>query len=175
MTAEPASRLRRPICMRRSLGALLAAAALAMSAACGSATSSADTGGPNGGGPATPTPGSTVPGARTVLVSQTAAGGRVSARASLLDTPGHLAAFTRQFRMPAMRNRVHDAADRLAKTGHVVVGAVVAVGCDQPPGVDVVYGEDTSIRLLPHEVATPLPECVAPVTTVALASVPGSD
>ena len=158
--------------MRRSLGTLLAAATLAVTASCGSAGSSTGTA---GGGQDGPTPGTAVPGARTVLVSQTAAGGRPSESATLLETAGQVSAFTSQFRGPGLRLQVQQAVDRLSKTGHVIVGSVVAVGCDRPPGVDVVYGEDTTIRLLPHEVASPLQECLAPVTTVAVASVPGSD
>ncbi|HEY3530705.1 MAG TPA: hypothetical protein VGK78_16275 [Nocardioides sp.] len=156
--------------MRRLLGALLATATIAATAACGSAGSATGT----TAGDA-PEPGTTVPGARSVLVSQTAAGGRPSVAATLLETSAQVAAFSRQFRGPGLRLQVQEAVDKLSKTGHVIVGSVVAVGCDRPPGVDVVYGEDTTIRLLPHEVASPLQECLAPVTTVAVAAVPGSD
>jgi hypothetical protein len=157
--------------MRRHLGILLTIAAVVATAACGS--SSSTTGG--AGGPDTPKPGTVVPGAHTVLVSQTAAGGRVAAQATALDTPAQVAAFVGQFHMPAMRLLVERALSRLKHDRRPLVGAVVAIGCDRPPGVDVVYGADTTIRLLPHEVASPLPECLVPVTTVALASVPGSD
>jgi hypothetical protein len=156
--------------MRRTLGALLSCAVLSAVAACGSATSSSTASGPD-----SPSPGSEVPGARTVLLSQTAAGGEVSAVARILDSPGSLARFTAQFRGQGLPQRVRQAADRLGGGGHVVVGAVVAVGCDRPLGVDVVYGQNSTVQLLPHEVASPLPECLAPVTTVALASVPGND
>ena len=56
--------------------------------------------------------------------------------------------------------------------GHDVVGQVVAVGCDRPPGVDVMADNDGDIRLVPHEVASPLEECLAAVTTVAVAVLP---
>jgi hypothetical protein len=158
--------------MRRVLGTLLATAAVMVTAACGSAGSSTNT---SGGGPGSPTPGTAVPGARSVLVSQTAAGGKPSVDATVLETPAQVARFTQQFRLPGMRMQIQHAVDRMAAHGQVVVGAVVSVGCDRPPGVDVVYGENTNIRLIPHEVASPLQECLAPVTTVAVASVPGSD
>ncbi len=44
---------------------------------------------------------------------------------------------------------------------------VVSVGCDVPPGATVQDGV-----IVPEKVASPLKECFAPVTTVALASVP---
>jgi hypothetical protein len=56
-----------------------------------------------------------------------------------------------------------------------VYGAVVAVGCDRPPGAVVSLDANGDVQITPEEVASPLQECLAPVTTVALASVPGSD
>lgn len=169
MTREPRPDPTRPIRMRL-MGTVLTTAVIALTAACGSSSSPVAT----GEGVGTPTPGTSVPGARVVLVSLTAAGGRVTTQASPLDTPAQVRAFARQFRMPAFDLRLEQALRRLGNR-RPVVGAVVANGCDIPPGVDVVYGEGTTVRLLPHEVASPLQECLAPVTTVALASVPGAD
>jgi hypothetical protein len=56
-----------------------------------------------------------------------------------------------------------------------VFGAVIAVGCDRPPGADVVVDGSGRVQILPHEVASPLEECLVAVTTVAIADVPGSD
>ena len=54
------------------------------------------------------------------------------------------------------------------------MGQIVAVGCDRPPGVDVMADAAGDIRLVPHQVASPLEECLAAVTTVALAVLPRS-
>ena len=55
--------------------------------------------------------------------------------------------------------------------GRVLLGAVVAVGCDVPPGVRV-EGAGSDLRILAKPVPSPLQECLAPVTTVAVVSVP---
>ena len=161
--------------MRRTLGTtlatILATTALATTAACGSATSS--TASPAGPGPSGPGP---VPGAKVLpLISQTGGGGRVSTQASLLGTQAQVAGFTRQFRAPAMAHRVSAAVADAAKSGYLVYGAVVSLGCDVPPGAAVSLDANGEVQLTAAEVASPLPECLAPVTTVALATVPGAD
>ena len=74
-----------------------------------------------------------------------------------------------------MQNRVREAAgiqDGSTPSDRLVMAQVVAVGCDRPPGVDVFAGQDGRVRLVPHQVASPLEECLAPVTTVAVAKLP---
>lgn len=164
---EPASVVRRPNGMRHTLGTLLATAALAVTAGCG--TSSSTTATP---GPSEPSDGP-IEGAQVTLVSQTGGGGRVSTAASSLDTRAQVAAFTRQFRAPAMAHQITKAVAGAAKSGQPVFGAVIAVGCDRPPGADVVLAGG-QVQIVPREVASPLPECLAAVTTVAVASVPGA-
>jgi hypothetical protein len=56
-----------------------------------------------------------------------------------------------------------------------VYGAVVAVGCDRPPGAVVALDANGQVQITPEEVASPLQECLAAVTTVAVATVPGAD
>jgi hypothetical protein len=51
-----------------------------------------------------------------------------------------------------------------------LAAAVVSIGCDVPPGVTVQKLED-GVAIVPREVPSPLPECLAPVTTVALVGV----
>jgi hypothetical protein len=155
--------------MRRTLGTLLATAVLAATAACGSATSSTAT------GPNSPLPGP-VTGAHVYpLISMTGGGGRMSQRASELDTPAQVRAFTSQFHLPALPHRISAVVTQVAPKAHLLYGAVVAVGCDRPPGVDVLLDGSGRVQIVPHEVASPLPECLAAVTTVAIVSVPGSD
>ncbi len=166
---EPARHRARPIRMRRPLGTLLASLALAATAACGTTSST------TAGRPASPSAGP-IAGAQVLpLISQTGAGGRVSTWARPLDTPAHVRAFTDQFRVPGMAHRINSAVARAEPRGHILMGAVVSVGCDRPPGADVVLDGSGRVQIVPHEVASPLPECLAPVTTVAIADIPGSD
>jgi hypothetical protein len=158
--------------MRRTRARLLApvlASGLLLTG-CGSESSSTTTNGPDSPGPGP------VPGARVLpLISMTGGGGRVSPRATLLDTASQLRAFTSQFRPSAMTNRVDQAVAKAHDTGYLVFGAVIAVGCDVPPGATVAQDTDGQVEITPKEVASPLPECLAPVTTVAIAAVPGAD
>ena len=166
---EPSSGVRRPILMRRSLGTLFATTALVATAGCGSSSSS------TAGGPDSPSPGP-VAGAHVYpLISMTGGGGRVSTVASELDTPAQVRAFTAQFRVPAVTHRITSTVEKAQSSGHPVFGAVVAVGCDRPPGVDVILDGSGRVEIVPREVASPLPECLAAVTTVAITSIPGSD
>jgi hypothetical protein len=155
--------------MKRTLGSLLATAALLTTAGCGSSSSS------TAAGPDTPTPGP-ITGARVLpLISVTGGGGTVSTTATLLDSKAHLRAFTQQFRPPSIRLRVEAAVRQAATSGHLVYGAVVTIGCDRPPGAVVSLDADGQVQFTPVVVGSPLPECLAPVTTVAIATVPGSD
>jgi hypothetical protein len=156
--------------MRRRLGTLLAAASLVAAAGCGSQSSSTTADRPDSPGPGP------VNGARVLpLISMTGGGGQVSVHALPLDSDADVQRFTSQFRVPALAGRIHEAADRAAKSGYPVYGAVVAIGCDRPPGADVSLDADGQVLIVPREVASPLPECLAPVTTVAIATVPGAD
>ena len=51
------------------------------------------------------------------------------------------------------------------------MGAVVAIGCDVPPGrLGREQGPDGWV-VTPHKVPSPLQECFAPVTSVAIVAV----
>lgn len=174
MTEPVAARPRRTP-MRRILGTWVAAAALASAAACGSATSSSTATSPSAQSPDRPSAGP-IQGAKVLpLISQTGGGGQVSTRATLLGTRAQVAAFTRQFRAPGLAERVRAGVAEAAKSGYLVFGAVVALGCDVPPGAEVSLDANGDVQLTAEEVASPRPECLAPVTTVALATVPGAD
>jgi hypothetical protein len=168
--------------MRRTLGRLtataLACAALGLTAGCGSDSSS--TANDPGQGPASDpaalpsrTPG-TVDGAKVLpLISMTGAGGQPQPTAAQLNSRSDLRAFARQFRVPAMWHRIESVVgDRLGRSGQEIVGQIVMVGCDRPPGVDVTVDQEGDVVLVPREVASPLEECLAPVTTVAVAVLP---
>jgi hypothetical protein len=167
--------------MRRTLGKLTASAlacvALGLTAGCGSSSSTATD---PGQGPASDPAGipsrspGTIEGAKVLpLISMTGAGGQPQRTATQLNSTPDLKAFARQFRVPAMWHRIDsEVGDKIGKPGHQLVGQIVAVGCDRPPGADVVVNGDGDIVLMPHEVASPLEECLAPVTTVAIAVLP---
>jgi hypothetical protein len=165
--------------MRRTLGTLIALATLVITAACGSTSSSSLATDPSRGPASDPagnpswTPGP-IPDAHVLpLISMTAAGGQEGRVATPLNTEAQVARFTSQFRLPALRNRIRAAiGDELKAPDHDIVGQVVAVGCDRPPGVDVIANADGRVELVPREVASPLQECLAAVTTVAIASLP---
>jgi hypothetical protein len=157
--------------MHRILGILGAAALLV--AGCGSSSSSVATdpaSDPAGNPSFHPGP---IRDAAVQLISLSAAGGVARAVATPLATEADVDRFVAQFRMPAMQNRVRAAAQQALKASdRVVVAQVVAVGCDRPPGVDAMAGSDGQVRLVPHQVASPLQECLAAVTTVAVATLP---
>jgi hypothetical protein len=153
--------------MRRTLGPApaLGLLALVLLGGCGSRSA----------GPGTTTQPTTagVTAARQVaLVSATAAGGRVSTTPARLGTPAAVDRFTAQFRGDALAGKVGAVVRQTdVPAGRMLVGAVVAVACDVPPGVRV---EDTGagLRVVARPMRSPKRECFAPVTTVAVVSVP---
>jgi hypothetical protein len=152
------------------LGLLLAAFAL-VATGCGSSSSSTATE-PNQA-ESHPSSGP-IDGAHVLpLVAIHAIAGRVSGVARPLGTPAQVASFVAQF-PPTQRQRVQGALEpALRKAGPNVVGAVVASGCDVPPGAVVSADGQGGVQITAQEVASPLPECLVPVTTVALVELPG--
>ncbi len=103
------------------------------------------------------------------IVHATAAGGRTSSVPSPIGDAASRAEFTAQFTRGGLADEV-DRVARAAQTrpGTTLVAAVVAIGCDVPPGVVFADGEVT-----PEKVAEPMKECFAPVTSVAVLEVAG--
>ena len=158
--------------MRRTLGSLLLTTVLASSVlgGCGSEAGSDERAGDTGSSDAGSS-GGAVDFTEVAMVSATAAGGRPSQRPTVLDDAAAIGAFSEQFRNPAMKQQLLKAvrgADVAA--GRTLVGAVVALGCDVPPGVTVHRTAD-GLAITPRQVPSPLPECLAPVTSVALVTV----
>lgn len=105
------------------------------------------------------------------LVSRTGAGGTVDEVAAVLQDRTAVAEFAEQFDGAAMRKKIEEAIARAdVPQGSVVLAAVVALGCDVPPGVDVSREQD-QLLITAEPVAAPKQECLAPVTTVGLVSV----
>ena len=105
------------------------------------------------------------------VVSGTAAGGQVEDGVTVLGDDAAIAAYAGLFGGP-LGGRVTRAAEQVAvPVGDQLVAAVVAVGCDVPPDVEVT-GAGQDVRFVPAKVPSPHQECFAAVTTVALAAVP---
>jgi hypothetical protein len=149
-----------PCSTTRALGTLTALVLSALTAGCGSSASS-------GSASAGPT------GVDVHLISVPAAGGLTSRTASPLNTADQLAGFTRQFRVPAMEHRIRALVASL-RGGDDIEGAVVAVGCDVPPGATADVSDSGAVTIVPQKVRNPLQECLVPVTTVAIAVLPRS-
>jgi hypothetical protein len=169
----------RPMVMRRTLGPLLLTALLttALTAGCGSDDSTvSDQGSPDSSGSGSIGSGGlagngAVEFDQVALVSQSGAGGRVGERATVLDDSAAVTAFTRQFRTDAVANRIESEIRKAdVPDDQTVLGAVVSVGCDVPPGV-AVQRVGGGIVITPMKVKSPLQECLVAVTTVALVAV----
>jgi hypothetical protein len=177
--------------MRRTLGALLLTAALATAALAGCADDGGDTraedaaSGTASGSPSSASP-SDLPSAapsgapsrrgavdftEVALLSETAAGGEVEHRATVLDDASAVNGFAAQFETGAMSDELTTAVREAdVAEGQELAAAVVSIGCDVPPGVTVQKLEG-GVAILPLKVKSPLKECFAPVTTVALVAV----
>jgi ABC-type glycerol-3-phosphate transport system substrate-binding protein len=106
------------------------------------------------------------------IVSQTAAGGEVDLNAVSVDDDAALQDFAAQFNRAGLEEKIATAvAGATVPEGYTVMGAVIAIGCDVPPDVSVEPGPDGWV-VTPHEVPSPLQECFAPVTSVAVVAVP---
>lgn len=108
-------------------------------------------------------------GAYTVLalVSESDVGGEVDPEAVPLDTPQAVADFAARFEDQRMEESISAAiAGASVPEGQVVLGAVVAIGCEPPTEVQVeVRPDGVEITAAPVKTGR---QCLVPVTTVAL-------
>ncbi|MCW2795512.1 hypothetical protein [Nocardioides sp.] len=152
--------------MRRILGILTVLLLLAAGAtACGD-----DSGDTAGNPTTTPSTSNGTPAKSTevAILSETAAGGTVSTSPVPLPDDAAVAAFAGQFEKSSLGDQIaHKVKATDVPDGQAMVGAVIAIGCDVPPGVTV-SDEGTGLAIVPDKVASPMPECFAPVTSVAL-------
>lgn len=161
--------------MNRTLGTLLATSALLLAAACGEDTAGDDTRAEDSSASAsssTPPAGDgSVEFTEVAILHDTAAGGEVSTEPVPLDDQQAVDAFVAGLDSDKLAGEVQDAVDGADPAeGQVLVGSVVSIGCDVPPGVAVHRG-DSGVEITPLKVPSPQKECFAPVTTVALVTV----
>jgi len=164
--------------MRRTLGSLLPALLLvalpvATLAACGDDDSSAVATDPaptesSTSAPADP-PSEEPYGYELVdTITVTAAGGAVSPVGVPLSDAAAVQGFVSQFSSDDLPQQVQDAvAATDVPEGQELYGAVIAIGCDAPDQVDVDVS-DAGVTITAVKVPSPLPECFAAMTTVAL-------
>jgi hypothetical protein len=169
--------------MRRPLGTLLPALLLTgllggLATACGD-----DSGGV--GDDAGPAPTASSPAGRptgadgavdfelVTTLTETAAGGDVSPDAVPLGDDAAVQEFVAPF-SEALQTEVQQAvASTSVPDDQRLYGAVVALGCDAPDQVQVV-ASPSGLQVVAEKVPAPKPECLAPMTTVALVLVPAS-
>jgi len=107
------------------------------------------------------------------LVSESNVDGTVSPRAVVLDSEAAVEEFAGQFtgtQMGQALSKQYARAD--VPEGEVLVGAVVDVSCQPPTKVQVAKTEQ-GVKISAKQVASKV-QCLVPVTTVALVSVPGA-
>jgi hypothetical protein len=159
--------------MRRTLGTLLVTTVLAtgLLSGCGSESEPTGTTSPSPSQAPSPDENGTLEFTEVAVITETGAGGEVDGTATRLTDSEAVADFSEQFENDAMETRVRAAvADADVPDGRAVVGAVVAIGCDVPPGVSV-EKTDAGLVITPLKVKDPKPECFAAMTTVALVMV----
>jgi hypothetical protein len=171
--------------MRRLLGSVLPAlvAVTVLASGCGddegssasdeSASASASAS-PSTGTPTVPATGDAVDFEVVDTMTETAAGGTVSEVAVPLGDQAAVDEFTAQFKPDRLPTRVNDAvAGADVPDGMLLYGAVIEVGCDAPSAFNLVAGE-AGLEVTAEKVPSPLTECFAPMTTVAVFLVPAS-
>ena len=124
---------------------------------------------PTKSGPLTP---GGVPFELVEIVSGAAGRGVASEQAVPIASESDLAAFVAGF-SDGLADDVREAyAANPVADGRRLYAAVVGLGCDVPPGVDVAAAGD-GYTITGLKVADPRPECFAPVTSVALVAIGG--
>ena len=152
-------------------------------AACGDDTASDDAGSdpsvsvssPGGTGgldtpdtPDTPGSGDSVDFDLVDTITVTAAGGAVSEVAVPFTDDAALQEFLSQFTSSDLTAQIQDAvAGADVAEGQAIYAAVVAIGCDSPTDVAVTDSAD-GLVVTALKVPSPMTECFAPMTTVAL-------
>jgi hypothetical protein len=162
--------------MRRLLGSVLPTLLLvAALGACGDedgGTASDDPTPTASGAPTKTSSGDEVDFELVEMLTETAAGGSMSEVAVPLVDDAAVQEFNAQFETDAMPARVQDTvAETDVPDGMLLYGAVVSIGCDSPTDVSVSDG-GSGLVITASKVPSPMQECFAPMTTVALVLAP---
>jgi hypothetical protein len=104
------------------------------------------------------------------LVSRTAGRGVVSDRAVPITSASELDAFVADLSAQLAGDVSEAYAANPVQAGQTLYAAVVGLGCDVPPGVEVSRA-GAGYEISGRKVAEPLPNCFAPVTSVALVAI----
>ncbi len=108
-----------------------------------------------------------------LLETRTAVGGSADRRVVSLDDAGAIEEFVGQFEVPGFRAFVRRAAVRaVVPSDRELLGSVVTIGCETPSEVLVTREHGQIVIRAPKPTGPPI-ECFAPMTTVALITVPG--
>ena len=108
---------------------------------------------------------------QVVFISESAVGGNVLSTATTIDGDQSIQEFAGQFEDPRMADRIADEAARIdVPDGDELAAAVVAVACDAPTDVSV-ERTPAGLQVTSPPVKTDK-QCLVPVTTVALVTVP---
>ena len=106
------------------------------------------------------------------IVSGSAVGGEVETEATLIEDDRDLFRYARQFESPSFLGDLIEAVASVPRADDRVAGvAVIAIGCDVPPGATVTE-EDGAFVVTPEKVVSPHMECVVAVTSVAVLDLP---
>jgi hypothetical protein len=164
--------------MRRLLGSVLPTVLLVIAlGACGDeegGTASDDPTPTASGAPTKTSSGDEVDFELVEMPTETAAGGSTSEVAAPLGDDAAVQEFNAQFETDAMPTRVEDTvAETDVPDGMLLYGAVVSIGCDSPTDVSVTDG-GSGLVITAGKVPSPMQECFAPMTTVAMVLVPAS-
>ena len=156
--------------MRRALGTLLLTTLLL--AGCGDGGDGGEAGDPAPSGSSSSEPSETTDPSvdwRLVgIVHATAADGEVSARPTPVPDEQAVSDFSGQFNTSQLQEAILGVVQANEPApGHELVAAVISIGCDVPTAVTY---DDGKVRAI--KVATPMPECFASVTSVAILEVP---
>ncbi len=158
--------------MKRLLGTALLVATLFAVVACGVGSEDAADRATDPA-PTSPSEGSPAPDPVVVeILSGSAVGGDVATEATLVPDDRALQRYLRQFdSAPFVADLTAAVDEHPVGSGRVLGLAVIEISCDQPPSASVTE-EGGAFVVTPGKVIDPLPECFAPVTSVAVLDLP---
>ena len=106
------------------------------------------------------------------ILSASAARGDLAEAATIIEDERALTRYLRQFSSPPFIEDLTAAVKANEPgEGRVIGLAVIEISCDEPPSATVTE-EEGAFVVTPGKVVAPLPECLVPVTSVAVLDLP---